>query len=142
MNWSLFLLTALAVQVNVAVGEKRKWGMGGAASTKPSLSRRPSPEADAKEASISNFQRNKGLAASPPPFLKLRGGGGTIANFSKYIGDSRSRSWVVLLISILLDSMSSTMMKMGRDEGSIVKLATAYLGFFTRYTTELLNDWH
>ena len=132
MKWSLLLLIAVAVQLNVAAGDRRQRGMRLPTRSRISLFKpiiqKSDAEQDDEASSISTFHKSPA-----PPILKLRGGGGAIANFSKYIGDSRTRSWVVLLISILLDSMSCTMMKMGRDEGSIVKLATAYLGFFTRY---------
>ncbi|CAJ1930560.1 unnamed protein product [Cylindrotheca closterium] len=135
MNWSLLLLIAIAAQINVAIGERRQGNMRLPTGSRRSLFRPiniqkyDAEEQGEQEASISTFY--KSLPASP--ILKLRGGG-AIAKFSKYIGDSRARSWVVLVISIILDSMSSTMMKLGRDEGSIVKLATAYFGFFTSLT--------
>lgn len=86
-----------------------------------------------KVAQFSSFLPSNSLesTSSPTSFLKIRGGG-TVSKFAKYIGDSRSRCWIVLLLSILTDTCSTTMMKMGRDEGSAAKLLTAYFGFFLR----------
>eukprot|EP00980_Cylindrotheca_fusiformis_P016711 scaffold5024_cov136-Cylindrotheca_fusiformis.AAC.40 len=61
--------------------------------------------------------------------LKLRGGG-SVSKLANYVGESRSRCWAVLMLSILTDTISTTVMKMGRDEGSVVKLLSAYFGFF------------
>ena len=68
-------------------------------------------------------------------YLKIRGGGArsVISNFNEYIGESKSRSWYVLMISILIDSASAALMKTAQRDSSIKKLIVSFLGFFLRY---------
>ena len=69
-------------------------------------------------------------------YLKIRGGGGArsvISNFNEYIGESKSRSWSVLMISILIDSASAALMKTAQRDSSIKKLIVSFLGFLLRY---------
>ena len=69
-------------------------------------------------------------------YLKIRGGGGArsvISNFNEYIGESKSRSWYVLMISILIDSASAALMKTAQRDSSIKKLIVSFIGFFLRY---------
>jgi hypothetical protein len=64
----------------------------------------------------------------------LRGGSATnvFSDFSNYIVDSKTRCWIVLLIAILLDTFSTMLMKIGRDESSPPKLRAAYCGYLLR----------
>ena len=68
-------------------------------------------------------------------YLKIRGGGArsVISNFNEYIGESKSRSWYVLMISILIDSASAALMKTAQRDSSIKKLIVSFLGFLIRY---------
>ena len=68
-------------------------------------------------------------------YLKIRGGGArsVISNFNEYIGESKSRSWYVLMISILIDSASAALMKTAQRDSSIKKLIVSFLGFILRY---------
>ena len=68
-------------------------------------------------------------------YLKIRGGGArsVISNFNEYIGESKSRSWSVLMISILIDSASAALMKTAQRDSSIKKLIVSFLGFLLRY---------
>ena len=60
--------------------------------------------------------------------LAIRGGGvgSTISNFNNYIGSSKARSWTVLMLSILLDTVSVTLMKKAQAESSAIKLAISF----------------
>ncbi|OEU13416.1 Multi_Drug_Res-domain-containing protein [Fragilariopsis cylindrus CCMP1102] len=64
-------------------------------------------------------------------YLNIRGGGArsVISNFNEYIGESKSRSWYVLMISILIDSASAALMKTAQRDSSIKKLIVSFLGF-------------
>ncbi|MGK3737569.1 MAG: hypothetical protein ACI8RD_000776 [Bacillariaceae sp.] len=66
--------------------------------------------------------------------LKIRGGGArsVISNFNEYIGESKSRSWYVLMISILIDSASAALMKTAQRDSSVNKLIVSFLGYFVR----------
>ena len=97
---------------------------------------------------VSNYHRSKEIKlmdSVPRPvdsslYVTLRGGDG-MTDFANYIGSSRNRSWAVLFLAILLDTGSATLMKIGRDEGSMAKLLVSYCGFFLRYVgiTGLVN---
>lgn len=136
MKRDLMILSAFILILKIAAGERRQWDKRLARPRsylfKPNKIHKS--HAEHKQVSLSLFHENQALSA-----LKLRGGG-VVEKFSTYIADSRARSWVVLLIAILLDTCSSTIMKIGRDEGSIMKLATAYAGFFTRYVKQRWNQ--
>lgn len=69
--------------------------------------------------------------------LQVRGGGGTgigsgLSRLSEYIAASRSRSWTVLFLSILTDTVATTLMKTARKESSTPKLVVAFCGYFIR----------
>jgi hypothetical protein len=67
--------------------------------------------------------------------LKFRGGGGTgsaLFNFPEYIAASKSRSWTILLLSILTDAVSTTLMKTAQEESSTPKLVLAFCGYLIR----------
>lgn len=63
--------------------------------------------------------------------LSLRGGG-VFSSLESYVTASKTRCWVVLLVSILTDTVSTTMIKFARDEKSMIKLAGAFGGYFLR----------
>jgi hypothetical protein len=67
-------------------------------------------------------------------FLKIRGGGArsVVSNFNEYIGESKSRSWYVLMVSILIDSASAALMKTAQRDSSIKKLIISFVGYFVR----------
>jgi hypothetical protein len=70
-------------------------------------------------------------------FSTARGGdGGAAASFmsqiNDYIGASKQRCWVILLCSILIDTMSTTLMKSAQVESSFAKLILAFVGYFIR----------
>ena len=63
--------------------------------------------------------------------LSLRGGG-IFSSLESYVTASKTRCWGVLLVSILTDALSTTMIKVARDEKSMIKLAGAFGGYFLR----------
>lgn len=63
--------------------------------------------------------------------LSLRGGG-VFSSLESYFTASKTRCWGVLLVSILTDTVSTTMIKVARDEKSMIKLAGAFGGYFLR----------
>jgi hypothetical protein len=65
--------------------------------------------------------------------LSLRGGGGVFSSFESYVTASKTRCWGVLLVSIVTDTVSTTMIKVARDEKSMIKLAGAFGGYFLRW---------
>ena len=66
--------------------------------------------------------------------LKIRGGGAgsVISNLNDYIGASKSRSWAVLIISVLIDTAAVTLMKTAQAESSAQKLVLSFFGLFLR----------
>mmetsp|Transcript_6894 Transcript_6894/g.10896 ORF Transcript_6894/g.10896 Transcript_6894/m.10896 type:complete len:254 (+) Transcript_6894:127-888(+) len=66
---------------------------------------------------------------------KIRGGGGNgfgsmFSSFNEYIGASKRRCWMVLLVSIMLDTISTTLMKTAQEQGSVSKSVLAFVGYF------------
>ena len=61
----------------------------------------------------------------------IRGGsiGSAVSGFNGYIGASKARSWVVLAMSILADTVSVALMKSGQDEASAIKVFLSFFGF-------------
>jgi len=73
----------------------------------------------------------------------LRCRGGAASFVANYFSASRTRCWAVLLIAIVTDVFTTTMMKVAQDEGSILKLAMSYAGYFIRYVhTEKSGGGH
>lgn len=64
--------------------------------------------------------------------LSLRGGSSALSNFSDFIGASKTRCWFVLMFAIILDTVSTTLLKMAKDANSIPKLVAAYFGYALR----------
>jgi hypothetical protein len=67
--------------------------------------------------------------------LAIRGGGGVgsmVSDLNDYIGASKTRSWGVLVFSILTDTVAVTLMKTAQEESSVQKLGLSFVGFFLR----------
>jgi hypothetical protein len=69
--------------------------------------------------------------------IQIRGGGSgscgsILSNFPEFIASSKSRSWTVLLLSIVTDALSTTLMKTAQVESSTPKLVLAFCGYFVR----------
>lgn len=64
--------------------------------------------------------------------LLLCRGGASTTGLSRYFSASVRRCWVALLFAILMDALSTTIMKVAQDEASLPKLALAYSGYFFR----------
>mmetsp|Transcript_7305 Transcript_7305/g.21175 ORF Transcript_7305/g.21175 Transcript_7305/m.21175 type:complete len:200 (-) Transcript_7305:2327-2926(-) len=64
--------------------------------------------------------------------MSIRGGGikSIVSEFNEYIGASKSRSWWVLVCSIVTDTYAVTLMKQAQAESSAKKLAMSYGGLF------------
>jgi hypothetical protein len=116
-------LVSIAIASHIEV-DGRSFGV------KPSLERYQSKSPNRKATHLRNLHPSD--SSESHSIFMLRGGG-IVSNFANYIGERRSRCWIALLLSILTDTWSTTMMKMGRDQGSVAKLLTAYCGFFLRY---------
>lgn len=81
---------------------------------------------------VSSYRRN-GISKKMSVFLKIRGGSNNVlSDFSSYIGRSKWRCWVVLVLAILTDTASTTLMKIAKDESSFPKLVASYFGYFMR----------
>jgi hypothetical protein len=65
------------------------------------------------------------------PISKIRGGH-LVSDFADYIAQSSARCWCILILSILIDTGSTTLLKIGRDTSSIIKIFFSYGGFFLR----------
>jgi len=61
----------------------------------------------------------------------VRGGGlnEMVSDFNDYVGASKSRSWAVLVFSILTDTVSVTLMKSAQREATVWKIALSFFGF-------------
>jgi hypothetical protein len=125
MKLKAAFLVSIAIASHIEV-DGRSFGV------KPSLERHQSksPSWNRKATHLRNVQPSDSLESHSIFMLR---GGGIVSNFADYIGESRSRCWTVLLLSILTDAWSTTMMKWGRDQSSVAKIVTAYCGFFFRY---------
>lgn len=66
--------------------------------------------------------------------VDIRGGGvgSAVSDFNEYIGASKSRSWAVLVFSIITDTFSVTLMKSAQAESSMEKMVVSFLGLFVR----------
>lgn len=78
--------------------------------------------------------------ASKTLALKLRGGH-VASGFVDYISKSSATCWLVLILSILVDTGSTTLLKIGRDSASMAKIFMAYCGFFLRYNRQLFSSY-
>jgi hypothetical protein len=57
----------------------------------------------------------------------------SVLRLNEYIGGNTQRCWMVLFLSILLDTTSTITMKQAQYDQSLTKLLLAYLGYFVRY---------
>ncbi len=64
----------------------------------------------------------------------IRGGGFNelVSGFNDYVGASKSRSWAVLVFSILMDTVSVTLMKSAQKEATVWKISLSFFGFALR----------
>mmetsp|Transcript_22008 Transcript_22008/g.44656 ORF Transcript_22008/g.44656 Transcript_22008/m.44656 type:complete len:204 (+) Transcript_22008:310-921(+) len=64
--------------------------------------------------------------------VDIRGGGvgSAISDFNEYVGASKSRSWAVLVFSIITDTFSVTLMKTAQAESSMEKMVLSFFGLF------------
>jgi uncharacterized membrane protein len=53
-----------------------------------------------------------------------------ISDFNNYIGASRKRAWMVLMVSILTDTASVALMKTAQEESNVRKLVMSFFGFY------------
>jgi hypothetical protein len=60
----------------------------------------------------------------------------SILHLNHYIGGSTERCWMVLFLSIILDTTSTITMKQAQHDQSLTKLLLAYLGYFIRYVKD------
>lgn len=79
-----------------------------------------------------NTRRNAPKIELATFLLGIRGGGvgSVISNFNEYVGASKSRSWAILMVSILCDTASAALMKTAQTESSKWKLMLSFFGFF------------
>ncbi len=103
------------------------------ASVAPATSRKASDPIGSKHAR--KLGTNTGVDSDClASILGIRGGGfgSMVSDFNEYIGASKSRAWAVLVFSILTDTVSVTLMKMGQEESSMEKIVLSFVGFFLR----------
>ena len=86
-------------------------------------------------------RRSLPLSTLSSNVLTVRGGGGsicvsnTVGVFADWVASSKGRSWTVLFTSIMLDTLSTALMKHARETSSATKICLAFLGYFLRYGT-------
>ena len=68
------------------------------------------------------------------PVLSFRGGSEEVpSRFFSYFAESKTKCWAVLLVAILIDCGTATLMKVAQKEGSVDKLIISYVGYFVRW---------
>lgn len=83
--------------------------------------------------SILHSQRKRSHIDASEIF-RIRGGSAADAfiNPKKFVGANKARCWTLLLVVIITDTLSTTLMKMAQEESSLQKLMAAYAGYALR----------